>query len=85
MLRRVYRWEIGSHQMISPVEKPMMMSMWEEFLVSWFTSWQRQCALVKRILIRYSACSDGQCCRGIHHHGLRAHYLTFVGDAKSSH
>lgn len=54
LLRRVYRWEMGSHQITSPVEKPMMMSMWPADLVMWFTSWQRQCALVKRILVRYS-------------------------------
>ena len=43
---------MGSHQMISPVEKPMMISMWEELLVTSFTSWQRQCAFVNKIFIR---------------------------------
>jgi hypothetical protein len=55
LLSRVYRWVMGSHQMISPVEKPMTTSMCVALLVTLFTSWHKQWALVKRILVRYSA------------------------------
>lgn len=41
--------------MISPVENPMITSKWLALLVTEFTSWLRQCALVKRILVKYSA------------------------------
>lgn len=46
---------MGSHQMISPVEKPKTTSMCVELFVTLFTSWHRQWALVKRILVKYSA------------------------------
>ncbi len=55
LLRRVYLCETGSHQMISPVEKPMITSMCDELLVSRLTSWHKQCALVNKIFVRYSA------------------------------
>lgn len=38
--------------MISPVEKPIITSMWLGLLVTWLTSWQRQCALVKSTLVK---------------------------------
>jgi len=40
--------------MMSPVENPMIISKWLDALVTWFTSWHRQCAFVKRIFVRYS-------------------------------
>lgn len=49
---RVYLWEMGSIQMISPVEKPKITSMWDAPLVTVLTSWHRQCAFVKRILVK---------------------------------
>jgi len=54
LFKRVYRCEMGSHQIISPVENPIMTSMCDKLLVNLFTSWHRQWALVKRILVRYS-------------------------------
>lgn len=38
LFRRVYRCEKGSHQIISPVEKPIITSMCDELLVSSLTS-----------------------------------------------
>lgn len=57
LLRRAYLLEIGSNQMMSPVEKPMMTSSWLALRVSMLTSWQIGCALVKRILDSGSCCS----------------------------
>jgi len=48
----VYRCDTGSHQIISPVEYPMITSMCDAVLVMRLTSWQRQWAFVKRILVR---------------------------------
>jgi hypothetical protein len=55
LFSRVYRCVMGSHQMTSPVEKPMTTSICDGLLVSLLTSWHRQCALVNRILVKYSA------------------------------
>lgn len=48
---------MGSNHMISPVEKPIIRSMWFITFVTWLISWHRQCPLVKRILVRWSDCS----------------------------
>lgn len=58
---RVYLWLNGSHQIISPVLKPIMTSMCDGLFVIWLTSWHRQCPLVKRILVKYSACMKLEC------------------------
>jgi hypothetical protein len=71
---------MGSNHMISPVEKPMMRSMWVIDFVTGLISWQRQCPLVKRILVRWSACSGQQ------PHGIpEGKVLTIWGEDKSSH
>lgn len=38
----VYRWDTGSHQIISPVEKPIIMSIWLGLFVTKLTSWLKQ-------------------------------------------
>ena len=55
LLSLTYLCEIGSHQIISPVEKPMTTSIWDEVLVILLTSWHKQWALVNKILVKYSA------------------------------
>lgn len=49
---RVYLCEIGSHQMISPVENPMMTSMWDAPFVTMLASWHKQCAFVNKIFVK---------------------------------
>lgn len=43
---------MGSHQIISPVENPIITSRWAPVLVTPLTSWHKQCAFVNRILVK---------------------------------
>ena len=55
LLSRAYFCDMGSYQMMSPVEKPMMMSRWFGPLVIGLTSWHSACAFVNRIFVRCSS------------------------------
>lgn len=43
---------MGSNQIISPVENPIIRSIWPIDFVTGLISWHRQCPLVKRIFVR---------------------------------
>lgn len=71
--------------MTSPVEKPMITSMCVALLVTLLTSWHKQCALVKRIFVKYSAYPVRQRFLleiKINPKGIN---ITFIGDERSSH
>jgi hypothetical protein len=70
--------------MISPVEKPIITSICVELLVSLFTSWHKQCALVNNILVRYSAWLRSVS-YGAPHMGFRHRAPTLFGEERSSH
>lgn len=53
-----YFWLIGSYQMISPVENPIIKSTWFDALVTGLTSWHKQWPLVKRIFDKGSCYSQ---------------------------
>lgn len=57
LLMRAYLLEMGSNQIMSPVEKPMITSRLVVERVRMLTSWQMGWALVKRILERGSCCA----------------------------
>src|SRR6266516_3840369 len=54
LLIRAYFCDIGSYQIISPAEEPIITSRCVPLLVNGFTSWHNICAFVKRILARGS-------------------------------
>ena len=57
---RAYFCDMGSYQIMSPVLKPKITSIWLVDCVNLFTSWQMACALVKSTFVMFSVfISDG--------------------------
>lgn len=82
MLSREYFCVVGSHHIMSPVEKPRTRSRCDVDFVTWLTSWHIQWAFVKRILVKYSFCASQQP-RLPPTHGTDGQ--TLFGDDMSSH
>ncbi len=55
LLSRAYFCDMGSYQMMSPVEKPMIMSICVALLVTGFMSWHSGCAFVNKIFVNWSS------------------------------
>lgn len=85
MFSREYFCVVGSHHIMSPVEKPRTRSRCDVDFVTWLTSWHMQWAFVKRILVKYSFCASQQPFPPRYRQPKPHGWQTLFGDDMSSH